>query len=360
MIAEGRFPFPRRRSELISSPRVGDGILRLDRAGIVTYASPNALSAYRRLGLTADLVGAHLGRATATLAPQLEATEEAVTAVASGRAPRETEVENRDGILQLRAIPLVPGGQRIGALVLLRDVTELRRRDRELLSKDATIREIHHRVKNNLQTVAALLRLQARRSDMPSARAALDEAVRRVGSIALVHETLSQTIDEQVEFDAVADRLLATVADVSSPFAGGGDGFSDGPVVFRRIGSFGTLPAGPATSLAMVLTELLQNAVEHGLKHGAGRLDVTAVRSNADGPADNSFNSSGQLRVVVEDDGVGLPAGFDAATSGNLGLQIVGTLVVTELGGELTIRPRPGGGTKVTLTLPLRDQQPSG
>ncbi len=78
-------------------------------------------------------------------------------------------------------------------------MTDLRRRDRELVTKDATIREIHHRVKNNLQTVAALLRLQARRIDSPSAKSALEEAVRRVGSIAIVHETLSQAVEENVE-----------------------------------------------------------------------------------------------------------------------------------------------------------------
>ena len=95
----------------------------------------------------------------------------------------------------------------VGALVLVRDVTDLRSRDRELVSKDATIREIHHRVKNNLQTVAALLRIQARRMTVPEARVALEEAVRRVGSIALVHETLSQSLEESVEFDEIADRL---------------------------------------------------------------------------------------------------------------------------------------------------------
>src|SRR5256886_15042212 len=82
----------------------------------------------------------------------------------------------------MRALPLVPSGVPIGALVLVRDVTEVRRRDRALMTKDATIREIHHRVKNNLQTVAALLRLQARRA--PAARAALEESVRRGGPVA--------------------------------------------------------------------------------------------------------------------------------------------------------------------------------
>ena len=119
-------------------------------------------------------------------------------------------------MLILRAIPLRPTGEHLGALVLLRDVTDLRRRDRELVTKDATIREIHHRVKNNLQTVAALLRLQARRIDVPEGREALEEAVRRVGSIAIVHETLSQAFDEFVDFDDVADRLRVMVAEVSS------------------------------------------------------------------------------------------------------------------------------------------------
>ncbi len=141
--------------------------------------------------------------------------DEALAKVASGWAPREFEIEANDGVIQFRAIPLKPKGTRIGSLVLLRDVTELRRRERELITKDATIREIHHRVKNNLQTVAALLRLQARRIEVGRGREALEEAVRRVGSIAIVHETLSQNLDERVEFDDIADRVLAMVAEIS-------------------------------------------------------------------------------------------------------------------------------------------------
>ncbi len=111
----------------------------------------------------------------------------------------------------------------MGALILLRDVTELRSRERELVTKEATIREIHHRVKNNLQTVAALLRMQGRRITVPEAQAALAEAVRRVGSIAIVHETLSESFDEHVDFDDVADRVAAMVADVSTVATAGGD-----------------------------------------------------------------------------------------------------------------------------------------
>jgi hypothetical protein len=172
MVAEGTFPFPGADAVLIRSPRVGDGLLRLGKSGRVTYASPNAQSAYRRLGLAADLIGSELGVITAGLCSPDAPLDESLMVVAAGRVPREAEVDGNGSVVQLRSIPLIVGGQRTGALVLVRDVTELRRRDRQLITKDATIREIHHRVKNNLQTVAALLRLQARRSRAPPARPA--------------------------------------------------------------------------------------------------------------------------------------------------------------------------------------------
>jgi hypothetical protein len=214
----------------------------------------------------------------------------------------------------------------------------LRHRERELMTKDATIREIHHRVKNNLQTVAALLRLQARRTRAPEAREALEEAVRRVGSIAIVHETLSHTPEELVDFDDIAQRVAAMAGEVSAPEA------RVSPVVAGR---FGLLPGAVATPLALVLTELLQNALQHGLVTGpdpapAGFVLVQAARS------------PGQLKVRVEDNGAGLPEGFSLDAHASLGLQIVRTLVESELGGQLAIRPRPGGGTTVEVSLPVK------
>jgi two-component system, sensor histidine kinase PdtaS len=237
----------------------------------------------------------------------------------------------------------VVAGSRAGALVLLRDVTELRHRERELITKDATIREIHHRVKNNLQTVAALLRLQARRMQAPDARTALEEAVRRVGSIALVHETLSQAPEETVDFDEVAGRVVMMSREVSAAEAG------VAPVL---TGSFGVLPGAVATPLALILTELLQNALQHGLSRpsprpSVGRLEVSALRRPQ------------HLTVTVTDNGAGLPPDFDLDSSSSLGLQIVRTLVIGELGGKLEITPRDGGGTVVTVDLPMELPQPN-
>jgi two-component sensor histidine kinase len=215
----------------------------------------------------------------------------------------------------------------------MQDVTELRRRDRQIMSKDATIREIHHRVKNNLQTVAALLRLQARRVAVPEARAALEESMRRVSSIALVHETLSVSIDESVDFDEVVDRLLGMLSDVAG----------SAHIEVRRTGSFGDIPAEVATALVLVLTELVQNAIEHAFPDkDTGLIDVIADRAR------------GRLAVTIRDNGIGLPADFVADSSERLGLQIVRTLVSAELDGTVEFGSHDGGdGTAAVVTMTL-------
>jgi len=160
-----------------------------------------------------------------------------------------------------------------------------------------------------------------------------------VGSIAMVHETLSRVPDEIVDFDEIAGRVAMMVGEVSAPEA---------RVTPRLLGEFGLLPALVATPLALVLTELLQNALQHGLSQpgqaAAGFLEISAVRS------------SGKLTFTVSDNGVGLPAGFDLDSTSSLGLQIVRTLVLTELGGRLEITPRPGGGTRVLVEVPVELQ----
>jgi two-component sensor histidine kinase len=338
MVSEGTFPFPSTDPDPEHAPRVGDGLLRLDRTGHVVYASPNASSACRRLGVTGDLVGAHLGQTLARVSAGPGRLSEpkgsaALAAALRFQEPRDSELEARGAVVALRVLPLFPGGVASGALVLVRDVTEVRRRDRQILGKDATIREIHHRVKNNLQTVAALLRMQARRMDDPAARAALEESVRRVASIAVVHETLSTALEEKVDFDAIADKVLAMCAEVATTGV---------PVRVVRAGSFGVLEADLATSLAMALTELVQNAVEHAYPDGReGRIEVLVDRAPH------------ALVVEVVDDGAGLPPGFDLAASPRLGLQIVRTLVGAELGGSLVLEPAQPRGTRAVLRMPL-------
>lgn len=338
MISEGTFPRGGDLASTRSSPRVGDGFIRLDVDGVVAYASPNALSAYHRMGLSSELEGHNLVEISQPLiSDPFEARELGAHIAESltGGPGMRLEIDAGGAAVLVRTLPLVVGGSPAGAGVLIRDVTEVKRRDRALLSKDATIREIHHRVKNNLQTVAALLRLQARRTNNDEARDALTESVRRVAAIAQVHEALSMSVDEEVNLDEVIDRILPIMNDVARV---------DAPVRIRREGSLGVMDSDRATALVMVVTELVQNAIQHGFEH-TDRQGLVEIRST---------RSARWLDVVVHDDGRGLPEGFSFADSQRLGLQIVRTLVSAELDGSLEMRPADGGGTDVVLRVPVR------
>ena len=332
MIASGDFPDlgaptgPRR-----GAPRASDGLIRLDVDGTVTFASPNALSAFNRMGFAGELEGESLAEVTTSLLHGRLVVDESLPLVVTGRAPWRTDIEARGVTVSIRAIPVRNRGERVGAIVLCRDVTEVRHQERELITKDATIREIHHRVKNNLQTVASLLRIQARRTHSDVAREALGQAMRRVTAIAVVHDTLSEGLNQNVDFDTVFDRVLLLIAEIAT-----GHNTTVHP---KSTGSFGVLPSEYATPLALALTELVTNAVEHGLAGRAeGEVEIIAERTED------------VLSVKVRDNGVGLAEG---KVGSGLGTQIVRTLIQGELGGAIDWHTIMGSGTEVTIEIPL-------
>ncbi|HEX6312035.1 MAG TPA: histidine kinase N-terminal domain-containing protein [Acidimicrobiia bacterium] len=339
MVAEGSFPFGRDEVPYEDTPRVSDGVIVLDGDRRILFASPNAVSSLHRMGIHAYTKGMRLD--------EIGFDQEAVDTAIRARLPVDEEMERGDASFTLRTIPLLESDKLVGAVVLLRDVTDLRSRDRMLVSKDATIREIHHRVKNNLQTIAALLRLQGRRLASTEAQEAIDESQRRIRSIAIVHETLSRDAGDVVAFDEVIRPLLRVVEEtVSTP---------DVRIEFDVEGDAGDLRGEVATPLAVVLNELMQNAVDHAFPRDGdgptkGRVLVRLTRLD------------GQLDVDVIDDGVGLPPGFDLDTSKGLGLSIVLALMTGELGGSLDLGPAdPDGattGTRAHLRVSLAPSTP--
>ncbi len=329
MVSESTFPLAGNVYRSESAPRVGDGLIRLDSNGMVMYASPNARSAVSRAGWAGEIENQSLGDIFAKIDNGSVPTDEPWSLVVSGKELRRDDFDNGRAVLDLLVIPLIEGADRIGAIVLLHDVTELRRQDKALITKDATIREIHHRVKNNLQTVSALLRLQSRRVEDPVASAALAEAVRRVASIAIVHETLSGTSAEVVLFDEVYDRIVHNAIELSSR-----------PITLSKNGEFGNFDSKIATPLALVITELIHNSLEHGLDTSGDSLAVDVSHTDS------------ECIVIVSDNGVGLPVGFDIEGSSNLGLQIVRTLTENELKGTIKLI-RVGDSTQAILSFPV-------
>jgi two-component sensor histidine kinase len=281
-------------------------------------------------------MGIHANVRDAQLA-EVGMDESAVRAAYAIGLPITEEIEHDDVSVLVRCIPLTERGVVNGAVVTVRDVSDLRRRDRLLISKDVTIKEMHHRVKNNLQTISSLLRLQARRLESSEARQAIEDAVARIRSIALVHETLSGSTgaSQEVDFDDIVRPLVRLVEEgLLSPE--------------RRVrmvveGEAGALRAEVATPLAVVLTELLQNAVRHGFPDDGDHTGSVRVCLDNDGST---------LHVQVIDDGVGLSDDHAALAdkSASLGLTIVRTLV-GELGGTMAVQSE--GGTAFDITIPL-------
>jgi two-component sensor histidine kinase len=240
-----------------------------------------------------------------------------------------------EGVASAYAIrqPLRWRGRQIGELVADRD-SQFSDGDRELLASIAThaavalehgravmrgvlAQEIHHRVKNNLQTVASLLRLQARAEESIDPREALEHSVNRILAIAAVHELLTERREEDVELADLIDRLRSMLV----------QGVGGGKAVTASLGEV-RLPGARATALALVFAELLQNALEHG----GDTISVELVRRDD------------EVVLAIADDGAGL-AGAAAGT----GLSIVRALVRDELRGSLSLGEGPGARAEVVF-----------
>ncbi|HWP29815.1 MAG TPA: histidine kinase N-terminal domain-containing protein [Chloroflexota bacterium] len=319
-----------------------DGLLVVDATGKIRYISTVAENQYRRLGYSESLLHSQLS--------ELDTNEYIFFKVMEQNTCLEQRIEEQDQIWIKRVIPLPPaprrgwwgrlrpsGEQPEGAIIAIQDITEEVRKEQELKIKSAMIQEIHHRVKNNLQTIASLLRMQARRVRSPEAAEILRQSINRILSVAVVHEFLSHDEASVINIHEVCYRILTEVT----------HGIVDPEKNIRLLleGHNYYLPTQQATSCALIVNELLQNAVEHGYAHrNEGTIQVR-LRETPD-----------SMLIEICDDGEGLPPGFDLRAHSNLGLQIVQTLVRDDLKGQFELVN--GQGVKAVVAFPrwqLRD-----
>jgi two-component system, sensor histidine kinase PdtaS len=266
----------------------------------------------------------------------VKTTMDALSATGAALVLEDGAIAWPEGRADAHAIrqPLRWRGRQIGELVADR-ATPFTQADRELLASIAQqaavalehgravmrgvlAQEIHHRVKNNLQTVASLLRLQARDAENVDPRKALEDSVNRILAIAAVHEVLTEQRDEDVDLAELLDRLRAMLV----------QGVGAGREVTSELHPV-TLAGNRATALALVFSELLGNALEHGGSHVAVSL--------------KTFDGGALLEIA--DDGPGIPADPPKGT----GLSIVRALVHDELGGSLDLDGARGTRARVTF-----------
>jgi two-component sensor histidine kinase len=320
-----------------------DGIMVVDAQHRIQYVSGIATSLYRKLGYAGEL----LKRRIEDL--ELDDHELVVDALEQGRC-LEGEMRVGDLVWVKKAIPLYArprgwrrlvsrnrGGTRLeGAVVMIRDETDTRRQEEELQVKTAMIQEIHHRVKNNMQTIASLLRLQLRRADTDEVRRALQEGINRILSVAVIHEFLAHQDARVINIRDVSQRIITQIREGVLDEEKGIRLDLRGPNIY--------LSTQPATVCALVINELLQNALEHGYDRQEG--GTVTVNLKDDGE---------NITIAVDDDGVGLPEEFDLSRTSSLGLQIVRTLAEGDLKGKFELSGRDKGVSAV-VTFPKHSQ----
>ena len=335
MVSDASFPY---REDAVAGPglpRVGDGVMLLDALGRVEFATPNAVNALHRLGIY-TLADGHTFSELGLKARAIERSLE------FGLPTLEELDLGHDVAILVHGVPLLVQQKVTGVLTLVRDVSDIRQLNRVVLNKEAAVREVHHRVKNNLQTISSLLRLQARRSEEVETRTALYEAERRVRSIAVVHEVLSREPGEEVVFDEIVRSLVLLVEDTVLALH---------PVEIVVNGELGVLSTDLATPLAVALAELLTNAVEHAFT------DFGGVDNDHVGVVTlNLYQENGQAIAEIRDNGRGLGDDFSLDVPKSLGLSIVRDLIRVQLYGEIEMNNVPGiegGGTFVRVSVPL-------
>lgn len=283
---------------------IDEGLLLVDYKGRVSFRNLYARELFQNLGYVRDILGQKYKNICLT---EWSDTPEG--------ADRIKEVRCGNYYLRVRQIPLM--NQNIRFAVIIRDITWNREQEKNLILKSVAVKELNHRVKNNLQTIASLLRLQARREEKEETRQVLYESISRILSISATHQLLSQSGEACVSLMEVLENVRRNAV---QPFLRTDLSFNleitgDNLVVDSEI----------ATSVALAVNELLQNCMKYAFKgrkegHVWIRIEKGKVYS----------------RLTVKDDGIGFDP--EKIRSGSLGLNIVKTMVQDKLHGKFTIR----------------------
>ncbi|WP_028596404.1 sensor histidine kinase [Paenibacillus assamensis] len=300
-----------------------DAVLLFDKKGFLKLKNKKADEYYRQLGYLENIQGLHYDNLSLDQTIFSELMRQHTT-LPSSTLTKDVKAAGR--YYQVKRVFIEQQDLCVG--VILHDVTEIKDKEAEIISKSVAIREIHHRVKNNLQTVASLLRIQSRQSESPEAKKCLNDSVSRVLAIAATHELLSTEIEAQVDLLDVI-RLIAS--NVQRTFVNN----KDIDVQICAEESI-CLDSDRTVAIALIVSELLQNSYEHAFDNGMeGAITVTTQVE------------AGLVTVVVADNGAGFDVGEVSHKS--LGLSIVRSYVKDKLKGKLAFVSNEEG-TAVSFT----------
>lgn len=288
---------------------INDGIIIFNEEGVCIYANSRAKYIYRKIGYKDFVLGEKFDN---IVIDNVEFED-----VLSGKMNKKTDISISNMVLSMEYF-LIKETENIKNIVLfIKDITEIKVKEKELVLKSVVIKEIHHRVKNNLQTIASLLRIQARKTDDKAVKAAFSDSINRILSISVTHELLAQNGLDELEIKEVINKILKNSLRENL----------DGRVKLKIdvTGDNFEISSDKATTIALIVNELVENCIKHAFKgKDNGRITVKVKR--------------GEMKsyISISDDGIGMnEKDFD---KGSIGLQIVKSLVKEKLYGDLNVK----------------------
>ena len=298
---------------------LNDGIVIFNHLGKSTYLNTPATDLYKRLGYKDELIGIEFENLTI----DNNVTFEDIKAMG---AMKESEVTIGWISLKIRyAITRHENDELSEVIMIITDISEAKAREKELISKSVAIKEIHHRVKNNLQTVASLLRLQSRRIEDEKSKLAFKDSISRILSIAVTHEVLAQNGVDEINIKKILSIIKDNILNLELK--------DTSNIEVCIIGDDITVDSDKATSIALVVNELLQNSLKHAFPHNSnGNITINVNKGRM-------YSS-----ISIVDNGVGFD--IDNTRSGSLGIGIVKGIVKDKLQGQLNMQSNQSG-TKI-------------
>jgi len=297
---------------------IDEALLMVDKNGIVTFCNSLAKNLYRELGFVDEIMGQYYER--------IRIADETTEGIGE-RSFLEISVGNR--FLSIKHVRIdIPD---MSYIVIIKDITNIKEQEKELILKSVAIKEMHHRIKNNLQTVASLLRLQVRRSDNDETKKVLAESMNRILAIATTHELLARSGVDDVN---IAEVILNVKNSTNRYHSSGNSN-----ITIRLEGDDFNVESDLATTVALVINELLQNSLEHAFPDGSEGLIRIVVEKG---------DLYSKIQIIDNGSGFNIRQAENAGRE-HLGLSIVKSLVTDKLRGNLSLESDENG-TNVEFT----------
>ncbi|MBC2851694.1 sensor histidine kinase [Cetobacterium sp. 8H] len=301
---------------------VKDGVVIFNSSEKITYANGIAKKIYEKLGFSDDIIGENFQN---VIINKIEFKN-----ILKNRKIDVVEVNVLGMVLTISYFATIADKNKQNVIMIIRDITQEKNKEQELILKSVAIKEIHHRVKNNLQTIASLLRIQSRRTDNSEVKKILEETISRILSIATTHEVLSKNGLDNLNIKEIVDLIYKNYSTKTID--------KQEKIEFTVLGDNFNISSEKATALALVINEIIQNIVDYAFpEEGSGVVKILIRRGK--------FFS----QIIISDNGVGVSE--EKLENTGLGLMIVEKIVKEQLKGNFSIKSKLGVGTVIKLEI---------